>query len=1041
MKIVDRLRYIVILMVALLASQVVQAQTLRHLGLEEVRVTTDSLGLKHIESPACNGYSCSVGMPELPVYRETFWGGDSAWAVVVADSVYALSVEGDMYPVQPARVKGRTADFEPGYLYGRMPWADEERLILSRIGTMRGRVLWQLEVRPVEYDAESGSLKVHSINYYIGHTMPNASKGMNEERYEIVVPARLAPAVERLASWRRQCGYEVELINSDGLTPDTLRARLKRRNPSYVLIVGDIEDVGSFSGRHNLPGLNSHYADLYYGEYTNDYLPEALVGRLPVSDTAVLRHVVDKILRYEQLPDTAASRRALLVAGEEGRIPAPTTTNGQVNYVSQMLSAGVDTLCFRNPESNAMRSSVVSALQQDWGLVSYTSHCDIYGWSRPDVTVADIDTAYAGIWVNNCCESNRFGGNCFGEQLLRKDRGGAVAVIGAGNETLWEEDYFWSVGAKRPISLHAVADTLHEGAFDKLGHRQIRTMGEMLLAGNMAVTESGSNNDGFYWEAYCLIGDPATPIHVGEIGHTQLATHAMEAGDYSVMASGLPGERITAVQNDILLASGIVGVEGSLELALSSPLDSSAVTLTATKPYSMPTIVTQRPLVPAGAKVCLSLVGSHHDAGTDTLEFVCANKGADTARDVVARLLQTSADSCGGWVVPVADLLLGDLAPGADTLISVAVEVQPTRAKDVRMHAAAWSGNDTLLRWIAIGWEVAQPDIEITPHLIGELLPNRDARLRIMASNRSGMAVTEWPLHVMAKTYPDQQVLEFDASMSVDGGGAETLEYDMAMPNPLQGLWVEIRTPDTVLDAWWEAASGRETFEDTVHYPWQNESLHPWLADSTASHSGLWSMRSGAVEHGEHTDLRLVVSVERPDTLSFWLRTSTEPDKDRLNIFLDNQRLYYWSGVKNWTYWKTIVPQGVHTLTWRYSKDGAISMNEDCVWIDDVRLPFARWDEMCGSGEQIADTLNEDVRVIQLEMNLYPNPARGQVTLSVDDDATAEIYDMMGRLVGTIVLRKGMPAQYSTRNLRYGTYLIKISSSRGTAQERLVITR
>ena len=85
-------------------------------------------------------------------------------------------------------------------------------------------------------------------------------------------------------------------------------------------------------------------------------------------------------------------------------------------------------------------------------------------------TLDTLDNPQPLFYVNNCCKSNDFGGTCFGEQLLRKPSGGAVAVIGATNSTLWEEDFWWAVGPTT-ISLTPSYDPIRLGAFDRLAGR------------------------------------------------------------------------------------------------------------------------------------------------------------------------------------------------------------------------------------------------------------------------------------------------------------------------------------------------------------------------------------------------------------------------------------------------------------------------------------------------------------------------------------------------------------------------------------------
>ena len=73
--------------------------------------------------------------------------------------------------------------------------------------------------------------------------------------------------------------------------------------------------------------------------------------------------------------------------------------------------------------------------------------------------------------------------------------------------------------------------------------------------------------------------------------------------------------------------------------------------------------------------------------------------------------------------------------------------------------------------------------------------------------------------------------------------------------------------------------------------------------------------------------------------ISFMLKTSTETGYDFLVFYVDGERKGRWSGEIGWTKASYMVPQGTHTLTWSYEKDGGATGGEDCVWLDYIVLP------------------------------------------------------------------------------------------------------
>lgn len=431
-----------------------------------------------------------------------------------------------------------------------------------------------------------------------------------KEMFLIVSRPQFREGLQPFVQWKRQEGFEVEELyvdtNSCFLVKEMMRPLLDSTNmlvsmPQYTLLVGDHEQLEAFHGSMPMNG-ESHFTDLPYADFMGDYLPETMLGRWPVNDTAELRIVVEKTLRYEQFVDmdTAQLQRVLLVAGREYGAPAPTTTNGQVNYLKREVKCAhpeMDTLCWYNPESDSLGAAIANAIGQGACLLNYTGHGIVDGWSHPMMNanaIAATEATQPTIYVNNCCQSNTFTGTGFGERLLRMPVGGAVGVIGATNSTLWAEDYYWSVGPKNPFSLEPVYDSAAPGAFDGLvrAERTTATLGELLRNGNMAVMASGTSYAKYYWEIYCLLGDPSLKPWIGVPQPMMLVVDSVESGQSEVSVESTPGARITAVQGGELLGVTDIGNSGCATIELWRALDTLPLVVTATGIDLVPRVVT-----------------------------------------------------------------------------------------------------------------------------------------------------------------------------------------------------------------------------------------------------------------------------------------------------------------------------------------------------------------------------------------------------------------------------------------------------------------
>ena len=111
-----------------------------------------------------------------------------------------------------------------------------------------------------------------------------------------------------------------------------------------------------------------------------------------------------------------------------------------------------------------------------------------------------------------------------------------------------------------------------------------------------------------------------------------------------------------------------------------------------------------------------------------------------------------------------------------------------------------------------------------------------------------------------------------------------------------------------------------------------------WSVDASRAHAGLRAAHSGTIGHSATTALSRSFTLSGAGTLSFWLYTSTEPNYDFLELWVDGVRAQRWSGTTGWTQHTQALAAGTRLIEWRYTKDGSGAVGDDRVWIDDVRV-------------------------------------------------------------------------------------------------------
>ena len=117
-----------------------------------------------------------------------------------------------------------------------------------------------------------------------------------------------------------------------------------------------------------------------------------------------------------------------------------------------------------NTDMPTASSSIISDISNGTSFANYTAHCASTGWSDPAFENVDVSSLQNfdkyGLMIGNCCQSNKFDANiCFGEKLLRENNKGALAYIGATNNTYWDDDFWWSVGSIASSSISSNPNT------------------------------------------------------------------------------------------------------------------------------------------------------------------------------------------------------------------------------------------------------------------------------------------------------------------------------------------------------------------------------------------------------------------------------------------------------------------------------------------------------------------------------------------------------------------------------------------------------
>lgn len=989
-----------------------------------------------------------------------------------------------------------------GY-YARNSFGASERVSIEFLGVMNGVRLAKLTVSPLRYNPVENQIEfVESLDYTIKFINPDYAKSLSlrkktGRRFSDFVSARsinsknvsasvnasnirrpykmvivsdrmFEQAIEPFIKWKTQQGFEVITAYTDsiGTSSSAIKNYLqalwdnaREENPAadYLLLCGDVSQLPAFDRADNSSG-NSHPTDLYYAEYTGDILPDVFYGRFSASTVEQMQAIVAKTVSYEkyEFADDAFLDKILLVAGVETSGIAPTCVNGQMNYVKQYFD-GLDTSVYYNPSSGNHVSEVKEKLNLGQAWVNYSAHCDANGWYSPSFQISDVNNmtniGKYGFFINNCCLSSKYDdAECYAEKLLRAEDKAAVAVIGGSDYTYWNEDFYWSVGAKTP-TLTPAYDSAMLGSYDRMFHtngesfdKWYVTAGQMMQAGNLAVELSNSDRKEYYWEVYTLMGDPSLMPYVGRADSFDVVIpEALPIGINSLSLDNLPAYTYVALSiDDVLIAAAQADVNGSLDLEFEALTETGELKVVMSKQFYRPLISSINVIALDEPYLKLSDIrfedtetGLNVDKLQADKQYSISLQGENIGTQALqnARIRLELPDST--YMMSSEHYQIGNVNPEQIVNCNGLFTIKTYGALTDKLPLAflLHIEGDNYDKSVTVRKQITAPVLDIKSINVQSQEENDLKRIAFTLSNTGSLDVVEGIASIESR----------NSSISIEGNADENVaaissgdtwngsflcrtegngEMQFAITYTAGGY--SIKKVFTV-----DMESKIEDFESgEFAQQWQNDNQYPWIIDSSAAHSGIFSARSAQIPNNKSSILAINTNVVADDSVSFYVKVSSEKNYDFFKFYIDGVEKLSLSGNTNtaWKYKSFPVSAGEHIFKFEYVKDASGSYGSDAAWIDDVRLPLQG--SCVGLGKVETDNIV-----------LAPNPSDKQTCISgLEGNVKVFLFDVNGRKIQEIRTSTSSIV-INTENLPVGTYYICIETNNNLITKKLIIAR
>jgi len=966
----------------------------------------------------------SPGRPELPVLSRLIYIPDGTDYKIRISEVKstrlhpsAKKMKGILYPAQESDTKSsiqRKKDFKMDRaLYDSRKTIPADTVKIETAGSVRGNNLSNIIITPVRYNPKTNSLEVITsmkieitnisipggkseiqpsesqlfieslnksvLNYSKGEVIPGFSD--KPVRMVILTDTTFKKFLAPFIKWKTQKGFNLTVLyrgkkyagESYTEIKTTLTNLYKSLSPApeYLLIIGDTKRI-PYYGSGNI-------TDMYYGEFdgNGDYMPEMFIGRLPVSDTTQLKNVINKIIQYEKYQFTSQNTfqsRALITGGtDEGN---KKIINGQIyyaitNYINSLNKLSEYHFYYEQAISANAEDSIRKLQRKGLAFINYTGHGDAYGWLDPTIKSGDLDTVsnknmYPFI-ISNACQTSTFSSaSTFSNKMVLAENKGAIGYIGGSADTYWDEDYYWAVGPGT-ISSEPTYTGSGLGAYDRLFHTHNEspsdwyfTMGQIVFAGNMAVSASSSAKKKYYWEVYNLVGDPSVIPIIGKPDTFKIQLpDTLPNSIKSLSLTAEPYSYLAVSHIDTLWDASHASTSGSVELTMPG-LSNDSCLLVITGQNRKPVIKTIYFGKVNGEYINLSGNSINDSAANNNkaadfgetiyLSIKVSNLGYTAAKNVYAKISSSS-----GLITILNDsVLIGDIAARSEITVSDKLAIKI--ASDVPDMSIATInltlGDDKLKKQYKIDIPIHAPKLQVLSCTMddstlgnGNFLADPGEKYQLIykvkndgSSDVSGdFLVSTTDPEIIAILDPNVksgvlkfgQVTEIPVTVQLASSVVSGSYFDVASTLNCDPYIINNNFTFRV-------GKVRESFESESFsvFPWINLSKVPWIVTSESSFDGSLSAKSGAIANNATTTLLIKTIYDTDDSVRFMYNVSSELNYDYFYFKINDKEVLKKSGETGWKRYAAFVKAGFNKFEWIYKKDASTTSGLDCAWID-----------------------------------------------------------------------------------------------------------
>ena len=508
-----------------------------------------------IELPG-EGYTTEIGKAKLPAIRrmvEIPYGAEPVIKNVIIDWYHVFLAESSLSemikPCQPSLRKD--VDHTPEFVinttfYNTNSFVPSDVVRIVQTGEIRGHRYAMIEIIPIQYNPVLGEVRLMrscnieidlpgadiektvkmekrysspsfepilknlllNYNVYSGDDGDSGKDSTDVEGYLIIVYDSFYDEIVPFANWKEDLGFDVTVTKTSeipgGPTKENIKSYIENAYynwpipPSYVLLVGDVSQIPTWTG-----SACGSATDQYYVDVDDDPFADIHIGRFPAATDSQVTVMVEKTECYvdADFPDDNYVKRAAFMASEDNYWISEGTHNYVISNYLEPNDFSSDKLYCHTYD--ATTQDVRDALNDGRGLAIYSGHGSETAWvdgpyfDQGDVNSLTNSQMYPFVCSHACLTGKFTVAECFGETWLRAPSKGGFAFWGSSTYTYWDED-----------------DVLEKKMFKAWWEDNIETIGGMTDMAKYYLYQyyGGGGRSQYYLECYNLLGDPSVKL-------------------------------------------------------------------------------------------------------------------------------------------------------------------------------------------------------------------------------------------------------------------------------------------------------------------------------------------------------------------------------------------------------------------------------------------------------------------------------------------------------------------------------------------------